>query len=63
MAKANAAAAAVMERKAFAIDEVGEEDDLDDSELGDLGGEVDDNMMDEVDAFLEAHDSSVTKGK
>jgi hypothetical protein len=52
-----------MERKAFAIDEIGEEDDLDDEELGDLAGEDDEEMMDEVDAFLEANDASVTKGK
>lgn len=63
MAKANAAAAAVMERQAFAIDEVGDEDDLDEAELGELGGEDDEKMMDEVDAFLEANDNSVTKGK
>jgi len=55
LAKANAAAAAVMERQAFAIDEAKDDDDLDDEDVGDLGGEEDDGMMDEVDAFLEAH--------
>lgn len=56
MAKANAAAAAIMERRAFAIDEVGTEEDIDDT---DLGGEEDDKMMEEVDAFLEAHGTGV----
>ncbi|KAG8859989.1 hypothetical protein FRB91_005316 [Serendipita sp. 411] len=60
LAKANAAAAAVMEnRQAFKIDEVGDEDDLDEGEIGELGGEDDDHMMSEVDAFLEANDASV----
>jgi broad specificity phosphatase PhoE len=55
LARANAAAAAVMERQAFAIDEAKDDDDLGDGDTGEVGGEVDDNMMDEVDAFLEAH--------
>jgi TBC1 domain family member 8/9 len=59
LARATAAAAAVMERQAFAIDEAGDDDDLDDSELGELGGEDDEKVMDEVDAFLEANDASV----
>ncbi|PVG04743.1 putative MDR1-Mac1p interacting protein [Serendipita vermifera] len=59
LAKATAAAAAVMERQAFAIDEAGDDEELDDSELSDLGGEDDEKVMDEVDAFLEANDASV----
>jgi TBC1 domain family member 8/9 len=55
LARANAAAAAVMERQAFAIDEAKDDDDLNDGEAGEAGGDDDDNMMDEVDAFLEAH--------
>lgn len=55
LAKANAAAAAVMERQAFAIDEARDEEDLEEDTLDDVGGEEDDSMMDEVDAFLEAH--------
>ncbi|CAG7851504.1 Putative GTPase-activating protein AN11010 [Serendipita indica DSM 11827] len=59
LAKANAAAAAVMEnRQAFAIDEAGDEDDLDDSDLAELSGD-DEGMMAEVDAFLEQNDASV----
>jgi len=55
LARANAAAAAVMERQAFAIDEAKDDDDLGEGETGEVGGEDDDRMMDEVDAFLEAH--------
>lgn len=58
LAKANAAAAAVMERQAFAIDEAGDEDDFDDSDLG-TEVEIGDDVLDEVDAFLKANDHSV----
>jgi hypothetical protein len=55
----HAASAALMERATFAIDDVGDEDEeaLSDGELG--GG--DDEVMDEVDAFLEAHDSGLSE--
>ncbi|EJD07449.1 TBC-domain-containing protein [Fomitiporia mediterranea MF3/22] len=56
-----AANAALMERPAFAIDDAKDEDD--DDEEGDenfgIGGD-DDEVMDEVDAFLEAHDSGLS---
>jgi len=54
----SAAAAALMERTPFAIDDAGDDDDddLEDHE----GPEDDDQVMDEVDAFLEAHDSGLT---
>jgi hypothetical protein len=58
LAKANAAAAAVMERQAFAIDEAGDDDGLDDSDFGD-SVDIGDDVLDEVDAFLEANDHSV----
>lgn len=50
--------AAFMERTPFAIDDVGDDDD--DSDLDMVHGEDDDQVMDEVDAFLEAHDSGLT---
>lgn len=60
MAKATAAAAAVLERKAFAIDEAKDDEDID-KLLGDgAGGEDDEGVLDEVDAFLQEHDSSAT---
>jgi hypothetical protein len=52
-----AANAALMERTAFAIDDAGDDDESD-SELE--GGE-DDEVMDEVDAFLEAHESGLSE--
>ncbi|KAF8554319.1 TBC-domain-containing protein [Imleria badia] len=50
--------AAFMERTPFAIDDAGDDDD--DSDLDLVHGEDDDQVMDEVDAFLEAHDSGLT---
>ncbi|KAG9312784.1 hypothetical protein JVU11DRAFT_6198 [Chiua virens] len=50
--------AAFMERTPFAIDDAGDDDD--DSDLDMVHGEDDDQVMDEVDAFLEAHDSGLT---
>lgn len=53
-----------MERTAFAIDNAKDEDE--DDGLGDddaafgIGGDDDDQVMDEVDAFLEAHDSGLS---
>ncbi len=61
MPMVQAANAALMERTAFAIDDAKDDDededglDLDDDTIGD------DNVMDEVDAFLEAHDSGLTE--
>ncbi|KAI0064014.1 TBC-domain-containing protein [Artomyces pyxidatus] len=52
-----AANAALMERTPFAIDDAGDEDDSDED---DSDSEEDDGVLDEVDAFLEAHDSGVT---
>ncbi|KAJ7863176.1 rab-GTPase-TBC domain-containing protein [Mycena leptocephala] len=52
-----AANIALMERTPFAIDDAKDDEDESDSEL-DEGG--DDQVMDEVDAFLEAHDSGLT---
>jgi len=50
-----------MERKPFAIDEAKEDDGEDDLDsLDGVGGEDDAFMMDEVDAFLEEHDSGLT---
>lgn len=59
VAKANAA---VMERTPFAIDDAedSEEDEEDEDEFGE-GGDGDDQVLDEVDAFLEAHDSGLTE--
>lgn len=51
-----AANAALMERPAFAIDDAKDEDEEDQFAVGD----ADDTVMDEVDAFLEAHDSGLT---
>ncbi|KAF9482599.1 TBC-domain-containing protein [Pholiota conissans] len=52
-------AAALMERTPFAIDDAkDDEDDTDDESLD--GNNNDDQVMDEVDAFLEAHDSGLT---
>ena len=49
--------AAFMERTPFAIDDAGDDDD---SDLDMVHGEDDDQVMDEVDAFLEAHDPGLT---
>ncbi|THH10567.1 hypothetical protein EW146_g8334 [Bondarzewia mesenterica] len=57
MALVEAANAALMERTPFAIDDAKDEDDEDEDEDE---SEVDDGVMDEVDAFLEAHDSGLT---
>ena len=56
MFEAAATAAAFMERTPFAIDDARDEDE--DSDEESVGGE--DDVMDEVDAFLEAHDSGLT---
>jgi TBC1 domain family member 8/9 len=53
-----AANAALMERTPFAIDDAGDEDD---SELDDDDEAAEDGMMDEVDAFLEAHDPGLSE--
>ncbi|KAG6906926.1 hypothetical protein DXG01_011352 [Tephrocybe rancida] len=50
--------ARLMERTPFAIDDAKDDDDESDDELG--VGDNDDQVMDEVDAFLEAHDSGLT---
>ncbi|KAI6014140.1 hypothetical protein PISMIDRAFT_112171 [Pisolithus microcarpus 441] len=58
---------AFLERTPFAIDDAGDEDgddddDDDDSELDKVHGEdEDDQVMDEVDAFLEANDSGLSE--
>ncbi|KAI0048786.1 TBC-domain-containing protein [Auriscalpium vulgare] len=52
-----AANAALMERTPFAIDDAGDEDDEDEE---DEEEEVNDGVLDEVDAFLEAHDPGVS---
>ncbi|KAF8579906.1 TBC-domain-containing protein [Ramaria rubella] len=53
-----AASTATQGRRAFAIDEAkDDEEDLD----GDAGAEDDAGVMDEVDAFLQAHDSGLTE--
>lgn len=55
-----AANAALMERATFAIDTAKDEDDAsDEEEAFGIGGD-DDEVMDEVDAFLEAHDSGLS---
>ncbi|KAJ7231711.1 rab-GTPase-TBC domain-containing protein [Mycena haematopus] len=54
----HAANIALMERTPFAIDDAKDDEDDSESELD--GGENDDQVMDEVDAFLEAHDSGLT---
>jgi len=48
--------AAMMERTPFAIDDAKDDDEESDEDLGDTG----DAVLDEVDAFLEAHDSGLT---
>ncbi|KAJ7777142.1 rab-GTPase-TBC domain-containing protein [Mycena metata] len=54
----HAANIALMERTPFAIDDAKDDEDESDEDLD--GGENDDQVMDEVDAFLEAHDSGLT---
>ncbi|KAF8328403.1 rab-GTPase-TBC domain-containing protein [Cantharellus anzutake] len=55
----------VMERKPFAIDEAKDDGRIDDDldSLDGVAGEDDKLMMDEVDAFLEAHDSGLTNAE
>ncbi|KAG6902023.1 hypothetical protein C0995_005356 [Termitomyces sp. Mi166 len=50
--------ARLMERTPFAIDDAKDEDDESEGEFD--GNDNDDRVMDEVDAFLEAHDSGLT---
>ncbi|KAJ7498098.1 rab-GTPase-TBC domain-containing protein [Mycena galericulata] len=54
----HAANIALMERTPFAIDDAKDDEDESDEDVD--GGENDDQVMDEVDAFLEAHDSGLT---
>jgi len=58
MIQAMNAAASLMERTPFAIDDAIDDDEDDGDELG--ISDNDDQVMDEVDAFLEAHDSGLT---
>ncbi|PFH46202.1 hypothetical protein AMATHDRAFT_70349 [Amanita thiersii Skay4041] len=51
--------AVLMERTPFAIDDAKEEDEEDEENIDD--GANDDGVMDEVDAFLEAHDSGLSE--
>ncbi|KAL5492303.1 hypothetical protein ACEPAI_3750 [Sanghuangporus weigelae] len=55
-----AANAALLERPAFAIDDAKDEEDEDEEEDGNFGIGGDEDVMDEVDAFLEAHDSGLS---
>ncbi|KAL1945053.1 hypothetical protein VTO73DRAFT_2673 [Trametes versicolor] len=59
MFHAAANAAALMERTPFAIDDAKDDDDESDIETD----VEDDGVMDEVDAFLEAHDSGLTEAE
>ncbi|KAK1224681.1 hypothetical protein PQX77_012427 [Marasmius sp. AFHP31] len=52
--------AALMTRTAFTIDDAKDEEDEEEGEEGEGEEEGDDQVMDEVDAFLEAHDSGLT---
>lgn len=56
------ASTTIMERTPFAIDEAKEDEDVDDDldSLDGVEGDEDKFMMDEVDAFLEEHDSGLT---
>jgi len=54
----NVVANAFMERTPFAIDDAGDEDEDDEEDDVEEAGE--DDVLDEVDAFLEAHDTGVT---
>jgi len=51
--------AVFMERTPFAIDDAKDDEDESDDEIG--ADDNDDQVMDEVDAFLEAHDSGLTE--
>jgi hypothetical protein len=51
--------ASLMERTPFAIDNAEDEDEDDDEDLSD--SDADDQVLDEVDAFLEAHDSGLSE--
>jgi len=59
--KAANAALMTMERTPFAIDDAKDEDDEDDEDSDDEFESEDDAVLDEVDAFLEAHDSGLTE--
>ena len=50
--------AALMERQTFAID-TAQDDEEEDNTFG-IGDDDDDQVMDEVDAFLEAHDNGLS---
>ena len=54
-----AANAALLERPTFAIDDAKDEEEDDEDDTFGIGGD-DDEVMDEVDAFLEAHDSGLS---
>lgn len=63
IAQATIAANALMERTPFAIDDAGDEDEDEDDESDedeDEETEYEDDVLDEVDAFIEAHDTGVT---
>ncbi|KAF9525105.1 rab-GTPase-TBC domain-containing protein [Crepidotus variabilis] len=53
-------AAALMERTPFAIDNANDEEEDDDDDDDTVGAD-DDQVLDEVDAFLEAHDSGLSE--
>lgn len=63
LAKAEAAAQAVMERKTFAVDEAKEDEELD-AILGgsNATGEDEEGLLDAVDAFLNEHDAQAQTG-
>lgn len=51
--------ASIMERTPFAIDNAEDEDEEDDEDFD--TSDADDQVLDEVDAFLEAHDSGLSE--
>ena len=61
MVKAANAALLTMERTPFAIDDAKDEDEDDDLDTDSAFESEDDAVLDEVDAFLEAHDSGLTE--
>lgn len=63
LAKAEAAAQAVMERKTFAVDEAKDDEELD-AILGgsNATGEDEEGLLDAVDAFLNEHDAQAQTG-
>ena len=63
LARAEAAAQAVMERKTFAVDEAKEDEELD-AILGgsNATGEDEEGLLDAVDAFLNEHDAQAQTG-